>query len=145
MGPIMDDARGSAPREPGRHATVRECVRPAVTTVELNAHLAAAAYLMRRAGDTAVVVTTDDERRRPIGVVTDTDIAQAVADGRDVNEVRIDEIVGPEPVTTQPGTAVSEATALMLSAGIRHLPVVEDGHFVGIFDIAEACRALLDP
>src|SRR2546430_4027715 len=120
MGPIMDNARGSAPREPGRHATVRECVRPAVTTVELNAHLAAAAYLMRRAGDTAVVVTTDDERRRPIGVVTDTDIAQAGADGRDVNEVRLDEIVGPEPVTKQPRTAGSAGTPPDPPAGHPH-------------------------
>src|SRR2546423_14652060 len=101
MGPIMDNARGSAPREPGRHATVRECVRPAVTTVELNAHLAAAAYLMRRAGDTAVVVTTDDERRRPIGVVTDTDIAPAVADGRDGHQGRIDEIGRPGAASPQ--------------------------------------------
>jgi CBS domain-containing protein len=140
----MDDARDSAPREPERPATVRRCTRSAVTTVERHAHLAAAAYLMRRASETAVVVTTDDESRRPIGVITDTDIAQAVADRRDLNEVRIDELVGPEPVTTEPETAVSEATALMLAAGVRHLPVVENGHLVGIFDIADACRALLE-
>jgi CBS domain-containing protein len=139
-----DDAHDSAPRESERRATVRNCVRPAVTTVERHAHLAAAAYLMRRATETAVVVTTDDESRRPVGVITETDIAQAVADRRDLNEVRIDELVGPEPVTTQPETAVNEATALMLAAGVRHLPVVENGHLVGIFDIADACRALLD-
>jgi CBS domain-containing protein len=140
----MDDAPDSAPRGSERQATVRTCSRPAVTTVERHAHLAAAAFLMRRASQTAVVVTTDDESRRPIGVITDTDIAQAVADRRDLDEVRIDELVGPEPVTTRPETAVSEATALMLAAGVRQLPVVEDGRLVGIFDIADACRALLD-
>jgi CBS domain-containing protein len=140
----MDDARDAAPRELVRRATVRRCTRPAVTTVERHAHLAAAAFLMRRARDTAVVVTSDDESRRPIAVITDTDITQAVADGRDLNEARIDELVRAEPVITHPDAAVSEATGLMLSAGIRHLPVVEDGHLVGIFDIADACRALVD-
>jgi CBS domain-containing protein len=119
-------------------------MRPAVTTVERHAHLAAAAYLMRKAGDTAVVITTDDESARPIGIITETDIAQAVADGKDVNDVRIDQLALPEPVMAPPGTTVKEAATLMLSAGIRHLPVVDDGHLLGIVDITDACRALLD-
>jgi CBS domain-containing protein len=139
----MDDARDAASRSRGQRALVRQCIRPAVTTIERHAHLAAAAYLMRRAGDTAVIVTADDESRRPIGVITDTDIAQAVADQRDLNDVRINELVGPEPLTTQPDTTVGEAAALMLSMGLRQLPVVENGHLVGIFDITAACRELL--
>jgi CBS domain-containing protein len=140
----MNDPTGSAPPEAGRYRTVGELMRPAVTTVERHAHLAAAAYLMKKAGDTAVVVTTDDESRRPIGIVTETDVTHAVADGKDVNDVRIDEFVGSGPVTTQPGTAVKEAAELMLSSGIRHLPVVDDGRLVGIIDIIDACRGLLD-
>jgi len=120
-------------------------MRPAVTTtVERHGHLAAAAYLMRHAGDTAVVVTTDDESRRPVGVLTETDIIYAVADGKNLNDTRIDDIIGFDPVTARPGMTVAEAAVLMLSAGIRHLPVVEDGRLVGIIDITDACRALLD-
>jgi CBS domain-containing protein len=139
----MDDAHNAASGDLQQRVAVRRCTRPAVITVERHAHLAAAAYLMRQAHDTAVVVTTDDKNRRPIAVITETDITQAVADHRDLNEARIDELVGPEPVTTHPDTAVGEATRLMLSAGARHLPVVEDGRLVGIFDIADACRALV--
>jgi CBS domain-containing protein len=131
-------------RQSGRTTTVGELMRPAVTTVERHAHLAAAAYLMKKAADTAVVVTTDDESRRPIGIITETDITHAVGDGKDVNEVRIDELVSTDPVTTPPGTTVGTAAALMLSAGIRHLPIVADGRLVGIVDITDACRALLD-
>jgi len=140
----MDKPGGSASTAPGRPAIVGELMRPAVTTVERHAHLAAAAYLMKRAGDTAVVVTTDDASRRPIGIITETDITNAVADGKNLNDSRIDELVGPGPVTTQPGTTVHEAAELMLSAGIRHLPVVEDGRLVGIIDVSDACRALLN-
>jgi CBS domain-containing protein len=130
--------------ESSRTLTVRDLMRPAVTTVERHAHLGAAAYLMRHAGDNAVVITTDDESRRPIGIITDTDVANAVADGKDLNETRIDELAGPEPVTTRPDASIKEAAKVMVSRRFRHLPVVEDGRLVGIIDIVDACRAFLE-
>jgi CBS domain-containing protein len=132
----MDDSHQAAQGDPNRQATVRDSMRPAVTTVELRAHVAAAAYLMRRAHATALVVTTDDASRRPIAIITETDIARAVAARRDINETRIVDLIGPQPITVRPETAVSDAIALMVSAGIRHLPVVEDGRLIGMFDIA---------
>jgi CBS domain-containing protein len=119
-------------------------MRPPVTTVERHAHLAAAAYMMRHAGDTAVVVTTDDDSRRPVGIIVETDIIHAVADGRDLNETRIDEVIGTDPMIVEPDTTVKDAAKRMLSAHIRHLPVVDAGRLVGIVDIIDACRALLD-
>lgn len=133
----------SAPSTPTR-TTVQGLTRPAVTTVERHAHLAAAAYQMRHAHDSAVVVTTDDQAHRPIGIVTETDIIDAVANGKDLNDSRIDDLVGREPMTVPPGTTVAEAAQLMLSMRIRQLPVVEDGRLLGIIDISDVCRALLD-
>jgi CBS domain-containing protein len=118
-------------------------MRPAVTTVERHAHLAGAAYQMTHARDTAVVVTTDDESRRPVGMVTESDITRAVADGRDLNDTRIDDIMGPELKTVTPDTTIEEAAARMLGGHIRHLPVVADGRLLGIVDVTDACRALL--
>jgi acetylornithine deacetylase len=37
---------------------------------------------MKKSGGSALVVTTDDGNRRPLGIVTDSDISQAVADER---------------------------------------------------------------
>jgi CBS domain-containing protein len=130
----MDSRTSSRPQQ-GRSVTVGELMRPAVTAVERHAHLAAAAYLMRHASDTAVVVTTDDESRRPIGIVTQTDVIAAVAEGKDLDKTRIEELTGRDPVTEQPATAVDQAAEVMLSAGVRHLPVVDDGRLVGIFDV----------
>ena len=45
---------------------------------------AAAAYLMKRAGATALIVTKMPTGQ-PIGIITQADIARAVADGKDVN------------------------------------------------------------
>src|SRR4051794_39543208 len=80
---------GSALSPGIRHVTAGEGMRPATTTVESRAHLAAAAYLMKRSGDSALVVTTDDENMRPRAVLTEADITKAVADGLDLEETRI--------------------------------------------------------
>jgi CBS domain-containing protein len=118
-------------------------MRPAVTTVERHSHVAAAAYMMKHARDTAVIVTTDDGTRRPIGIVTETDITDAVAEGKDLNESRIDELDDAAPVTVRPATTANEAAEVLLATGIRHLPVVDDGRLVGIIDVTDVCRALL--
>src|ERR1700712_158695 len=86
----------------GRDTTVAEIMRPALTTVERGAHLAAAAYLMHRQERSALVVVSDDAERRPIGIVTDSDIAAAVAAGQDVNDVRIKDLPSRKPVVIAP-------------------------------------------
>jgi len=123
--------------------TVHDVMRPAVTTVERQAHLAGAAFLMHRAGDSAVVITAGPQNPQPVAVITEADITATVAEGRDVNEVRIGDLIGKEPVMIGPEATVGAAAELMLSHGIHHLPVVEDDRLVGIVDIADACRALL--
>src|SRR5262249_6168734 len=124
--------------------TVGSVMRSPVTTVERKAHLEAAAFLMHRAGDSAVVVVTDPEQRKPIGVVTEADVTTCVASGRDVNEVRIEEMISSDPVTVTPETSVRAAAELMIKRHIRHLPVVDHGRLVGMVDVTDACRALLD-
>jgi CBS domain-containing protein len=91
-----------------------------------------------------VVVTTDDETHRPLAIITETHITRAVADGRDVNETRIDELISPDPMVAEPGMTATEAAAAMLAMHIRHLPIVEDGRLLGIVDISDVCRALLE-
>ena len=123
--------------------TVAEVMRPAVTTVEPGAHLAGAAYLMKHSGDNALVVTTNDPDRRPLAVVTDTDITQAVADGRNLEEVRISDMPPREPVVVSPDTDVLSAARTMLLHGIHHLPVVDGDRLVGIVDMTDVCRPLV--
>jgi uncharacterized protein (DUF427 family)/CBS domain-containing protein len=124
--------------------TVADLMRAAVVSVERDAHLAAVAYLMRRAGETALVVVNDTEQRTPLAVITDTDVAQAIADGRDPNEVRISDLVRRDPITISPDAPLVRAATVMVSSGIRHLPVVADDHLLGMVDISDACRALVD-
>jgi CBS domain-containing protein len=123
---------------------VDELMRPATTTVEPTAHLAGAAYLMKHRGDSSLVVTMDDVDRRPIAIITDADISQAVADRRELESTRISDLGLAPPVTVEPGTSAREAIRLMLSRRINHLPVVQDGRLVGLVELSDLCRPLLD-
>src|SRR3712207_8058810 len=77
-------------------------MRPATTTVETDAHLASAAYLMKRAGDSALVVMPGDGVGGPVAVITDAHISQAVADGRNLDETRINQLGLPRPACVDP-------------------------------------------
>ncbi len=124
-------------------ATAADVMRPPLTTVEQQGHVAAAAYLMKHAGATALMVLeawTD----QPVGIITEAEIAHAVADGKDVNRVRIYELMTTRPTVIKTTTGVRDAAKVMTSGHFRHLPVVGDAGLVGIVDITDVCRALLE-
>jgi CBS domain-containing protein len=142
---MTQPAARKGPRPPLAPATAGDVMHPALTTVEANDHLAAAAYLMKHAGATALVVVDDERSRRPTGLITDTDIVQAVADGQDLNEVRIHDLMTAEPTVIGVATSVRDAARAMLAGHFRHLPVVDGTSLAGIVDISDVCGALLDP
>jgi CBS domain-containing protein len=125
-------------------ATVAKVMKPALTTADLHDHVAAAAYLMKHADTTALVVL-DSQTGQPIGILTDTDVAHVVADGKNVNDVRIADVMTPNPTVIDPGTSVRKAAELMTARHFRHLPVVGDSGLTGIVDVSAVCRALLGP
>jgi len=129
---------------PPAPATVANVMRPPLTTVEQAAHVAAAAYLMKHAGATALMVL-DARTGQPIGIITQADIARAVADGKDVNSVRIYDLMTTRPTVISTTTSVRDAANVMTSGHFRHLPVVGDAGLAGIVDITDVCHALIDP
>jgi CBS domain-containing protein len=124
-------------------ATAGDIMRSPLTTVEQNDHVAAAAYLMKHAGATAVTVL-DPRTSQPVGIITEADIAHAVADGKDVNTTRIYEMMTTRPTVIHATTSIREAAEVMTSGHFRHLPVVGDAGLVGIVDISDVCLALLE-
>jgi CBS domain-containing protein len=61
--------------------------------VNLNDHVAAAAYLMKHAGASVLVVVDGQWAGRPAGIITKADIVRAVAAGEDLNDVRIRDLL----------------------------------------------------
>jgi CBS domain-containing protein len=123
--------------------TVADIMHPPVTAVEQNDHLAAAAYLMKRADATALIVT-QAHTGEPIGIITEADISHAVADGKNPNDVRIYQTMTARPTVVNTTTGIRDAAEIMTSRRFRHLPVMGDSGLVGIVDITDVCRALLN-
>ena len=124
-------------------ATVADVMQPPVTSVEQNDHVAAAAYLMRHEAATALVVL-DAQTNRPMGLVTEADIVQLVAAGRDANSVRIHDLMTTRLTVIRATSSIRDAANTMITGRFRHLPVVEDAGLIGMIDITDVCRALLD-
>jgi CBS domain-containing protein len=122
-------------------ATVSHVMRSPLTTVEQRGHVAAAAYLMKHAGETALMVL-DTQTDQPIGIITEADVAHAVADGKDMNRLRVYELMTIRPTVITRTTSVRDAANLMASGHFRHLPIVDDAGLAGIVDISDVCRAL---
>ena len=137
----MADASAQHPAPPP--ATVADVMRPPVTTVEQNDHVAGAAYLMKRAGATALVVT-QAQTHEPIGIITEADISHLVADGKNPNDVRIFQLMTARPTVVSATTGIREAAGVMTGGRFRHLPVMGGPGLVGIVDITDICRALLE-
>src|SRR5712691_11144420 len=124
-------------------ATAADIMRPPVTTVAQNDHVAAAAYLMKRADATALIVT-QARTGEPVGIITEADISHAVADGNNPNDVRIYQLMTTDPTVVGTTASIRDAAKVMTSGRFRHLPVMGDAGLVGIVDITDVCRALLE-
>jgi CBS domain-containing protein len=136
--PQVSESAGAA--RVGR--TVSEVMRPAVTTIEPFAHLAAAAYLMNHADQSALVVV--DTSDRPTAIITESDLLRAVARGTDTGQSLIVDWMNRDPETVHPDMPVTEAAQIMVSTGRRHLPVVVEHRVVGIVAITDVVDALVN-
>jgi len=135
-------AQEPSPRPARAPATVADITRPLPATAGEYDHVAAAAYLMKHARSAALVVLGAQHGNRPIGVITEADIARAVADGMDVNKTRIHDLLTARPAAIPAATSIRDAARTMVNGGFRQLPVTDGTGWIGIADI---CGALLAP
>ena len=110
-----------------------------VVTAEASDSLTEVGELMRDRNVGSVVIC---DSGRPVGVMTDRDLALAVvADAVDPSEEAGRHASRPL-VTGQVEMEIEEAAALMVQHRIRRLPVTEDGELAGIVTIDDlAIRA----
>ena len=87
--------------------------------------------------DTGVVPVVDG--KKVIGLVTDRDIVvRAIADGKDANNVRVNEVMTKGVRSVNETSTVDEVLNLMGNAEIRRVPVVNtNNELVGIVSIGD--------
>ncbi|MFE7765318.1 CBS domain-containing protein [Streptomyces sp. NPDC057438] len=114
---------------------VRDVMTAGVVAVLPGASLVEAARLMRARDVGDVLVATHGQ---VVGVLTDRDITlRAVAAGADPLRVSARSVCTPNPIVIGPDDTVTAALGLMREHAIRRLPVVEDGHPVGMVSLGD--------
>jgi len=110
-----------------------------MVTASREASVYEVAGLMLVARASAVMVLDDG---RLVGIFTERDaVSRVIAGGRDPRAVSVGEVMTHDPITIGPDATFGQAMLLMHERGFRHLPVVEDGHPVGMMSARDA----LDP
>ena len=97
--------------------------------------------------DTGCLVVIDDYRR-PIGMITDRDVAMAAyTQGVPLRSLRASIAMSNDVITCDPGTTVHEIELKMQNAQIRRVPVIDSaGILIGIVTLADlAHSAQLSP
>ena len=114
---------------------VRDLMVSSVVTIEPGTTIVEAARLMIQAEKGPLPVV---EGESPVAMVTDRDIiARVVAEGRDPNSVRVEDIATHELVTIGPDQDVEEARQLMDQHELDRILVLEGARLVGIISEAD--------
>jgi CBS domain-containing protein len=120
---------------------IGDVMRTRVVTVSSgdSARLAVLRMLEEGVGSVAVC-----EEERLVGIFTERDVLALAGDGADLDSVRVDDVMTREPVTVDADVAVLDAARLMGERKIRHLPVVEGEHLLGMIGIRDVLGSLVE-
>jgi CBS domain-containing protein len=111
---------------------VATLLRESPPTISPSTSAAEAAQRVRDP-DTAALVVVDGGT--VVGLVTESDLVALVAEER--TDLTVSAFMSTPPVTTPPETTVDAAADRMREAGVKHLPVVEDGTCCGLVSVTD--------
>lgn len=124
-----------------RYVKVRDAMSTEVFEISEDATLQAAAKRMADARVNSLIVRPEG-REEPFGIVTSTDIVDAIADGMDGSLALVRDVATAPLVTVTPGVPLAYAARLMKRANLRHLAVFNGKEVVGIVSGFDVIRAI---
>ena len=111
------------------HAVAPEA--PVIEAIRLMADKSVGALVVLRGGALAGILSERDYARK------------VVLQGRSSADTPVSAIMTAEVLTVAPDTSVPACMRKMTERRIRHLPVVEDGHVVGVISIGDLVKAVM--
>lgn len=79
-----------------------------------------------------------------VGIFTERDVLTLAGDATDLDAVRITDVMTRDPFTVAADVPVLDAARLMGERKIRHLPVVEGEHLLGMVGIRDVLGSLVE-
>jgi CBS domain-containing protein len=112
-----------------------------------NDSVARAAQLMKTEDIGPVLIVDNDQSRTLVGIVTDRDLAlKVVAEGRDPNTTRVEDVMSKKLVTCRADDDVDVAMNAMAQFQLRRIPVVgENMQLLGIISQADVATRVDAP
>jgi CBS domain-containing protein len=120
---------------------VGDVMRTRVVSVEISDSARLAVLRMLEEGVGSVAVTDADKL---VGIFTERDVLALAGDGTDLDTVLVGDVMTREPLTVDAGVAVLDAARLMGDRKIRHLPVVEGEHLLGMIGIRDVLGSIVE-
>ncbi len=111
-------------------AVIRSLMKTEMVTARGEETVAHAAWSMTRNGVGALLILEGEELA---GLLSERDVVErVVAEGRDPMTTKVADVATSDVVTVEVDTHVRDCARLLRDAGIRHLPVLDEGRPVGI-------------
>ena len=121
---------------------LNEKTDPNIYTVPSDATVMDALKVMSAADTGAILVA---EGHKIIGIFTERDYArQGEVKGRSAAETKISDVMTHEMVMVKPETSVRQCADLMGRYHVRHLPVIENEHVIGVISLRRLAEALVE-
>lgn len=123
---------------------VREVMSSPATFLRPDVPAHVAERLLRTHGLTTVPVVDDDER--VVGIVTADDLPVPVPDGGQGEdpEPAVGDLMREALIVGHPWDDVTDVVSLMLAAGIRSVPIVDDDRLVGVLTKLDVLRRVAE-
>ena len=80
-----------------------------------------------------------------VGVITETDILDALIEGKRLESLTAQDIMSTAPVTVDIDATLADVMKLLNDEGVLRVPVTDRGRLVGIISRADIIKAVLEP
>ncbi len=135
-----------------KNITVSSIMTPNVITVNEKQTLREGSKFMYQHNIGGLIVLMDtsnnetEEIDKPIGIITERDIARLVAFSSNLStDTAISEVMSKPLITINQNSSIKEVTELMQQNDIRRLPIVDNkGKLVGIITAKDILRSLME-
>lgn len=111
---------------------VQEVMKKDVAKADRNTTLFRIANMMWNNKFGSVVICDGKDRETPVGIVTWSNIIEAVAKKKDPAKLKAGDVMPKELVTAGAGDSIFDVSRKMVKHSIDRIPVLNDGKLVGI-------------
>jgi CBS domain-containing protein len=120
---------------------IGDVMRTRVVTVETGDSVRVAVLRMLEEGIGSVAVCEDGKL---VGIFTERDVLTLAGDGSDLDAVRVGDVMTRDPITVEADIPIVDVARLMGEKKVRHLPVVEGEHLLGMVGIRDVLGSLVE-